>query len=63
MTEGLARKKRIRAGHQSSATRTMRQIDDLLAVPDVEEQKLAQLSLSLEEKLETLKQLDAGAGH
>ena len=58
MAEGLSRKKRIRAGHRASATRTMKQIDALLAVPGAEEPKLAQLKLSLEEKLETLKQLD-----
>ena len=37
----------------------MKQIDALLAAPSAEEPRLAQLKLSLEEKLETLKQLDA----
>ena len=58
MAEGLARKKRIRAGHKASATRMLNQIDGLLAeeAPDVS--KLSQLKLSLQEKLETLKLLD-----
>ena len=59
MAEGLARKRRIRAGHRASATRTLNQIDTLLVAPGTEEQKLAQLKLSLEEKLTTLRQLDA----
>ena len=60
MAEGLARKKRIRAGHKTSATRMLNQIDGLLAeeAPDVS--KLSQLKLSLQEKLETLKLLDWG---
>ena len=36
MAEGLSRKKRIRAGHRASATRTMKQIDALLAAPSAE---------------------------
>ena len=58
MTEGLARKKSIRAGHRGSATRMMNLADDLLAAHIVDEARLAQLKLSLEEKLGTLKQLD-----
>ena len=54
----LARKKKIRAGHRGCATRVMRRIDTLLAASGTDEQQLAQLKLSLEEKLETLKQLD-----
>ena len=54
----LARKKKIRAGHRGCATRAMRRIDTLLAASGADEQQLAQLKLSLEEKLETLKQLD-----
>ena len=61
-TEGLARKKRIRAGHKASATRILSQVDEILAASDpgsaVDMSKLTQLKLSLQEKLETLKQLD-----
>ena len=38
----------------------MKQINALLPAPSAEELRLAQLKLSLEEKLETLKQPDAG---
>ena len=31
MPEGLVRKKRIRAGHKATATRTIRQIDEIVA--------------------------------
>lgn len=61
MTEAEAearRKKVIRRGHRGSATRMMRQIDELLADTTPQEQRLAQLKLSLEEKLQTLKLLD-----
>ena len=58
MTEGLARKKSIRAGHRGSATRMMNLADDFLAAHIVDKARLAQLKLSLEEKLEILKQLD-----
>ena len=54
----LARKKRVRAGHRVSATKMISRTEDFLArdVPDVS--KLPQLKLSLNEKLEVLKQLD-----
>ena len=58
MSEDLAKKKRIRAGHRASATRMLRQIDELLAVTPPDTVRLSQLKLSLEEKLGTLKQLD-----
>ena len=58
MSENLAKKKRIRAGHRASATRMLRQSDELLAVAPPDTVKLSQLKLSLEEKLGTLKQLD-----
>jgi hypothetical protein len=38
----------------------LNQIDDLLGVVDPDRARLAQLKLSVEEKLETIKQLDAG---
>ena len=57
-SEGVARKKRIRAGHKSSATRMLSQIDELLAQENPDLSKLSQLKLSLQGKLETLKLLD-----
>ena len=58
MAEGLVRKKKVRAGHKGSATRMLNQIDTILSseAPDVS--KLSQLKLSIQEKLETIKQLD-----
>ena len=63
MAEGLARKKRIRAGHKASAKRTLTKVDEALAAIATETvgfdtSKLAQLKLSLQEKLEVLRQLD-----
>ena len=55
MTEGLAKKKRIRAGHRASTTRTLTKVNDALAA----EAKLSQLRLTIEEKLGTLKLLDS----
>ena len=53
------RKKHIRAGHCGSATRMLSRVDGMLASPDrVDTSKLAQLKLSLQEKLDTLKQLN-----
>ena len=60
--DGLGRKKRIRAGHKASATRILRQVDEIAGSDEVTEadrSRLAQLKLGLEEKLATLKQLDA----
>ena len=59
MADGLARKKRIRAGHRGSATRILNQLDTLVAAEETDLARLAQLRLSLEEKLETLKLLDS----
>ena len=53
-SEGLVRKKRIRGGHKSSATRMLSQIDELLAQESPDLAKLSQLKLSLQ----TLKLLD-----
>ncbi len=52
------RKKRIRAGHRGSTTRILNHIDELVAAEDLDLSRLAQLRLSLEEKLQILKQLD-----
>ena len=62
MVEGLARKKRIRTGHKASATKTIAKVDEILAAVDtdaaVDKSKFSQLKLSLEDELETIKQLD-----
>ena len=58
-TEALARHKKVRAGHRSSATRLMNQVDEASAVeggPAIE--KLLQWKLSLNEKLTKLQTLD-----
>lgn len=57
--EALPRKKKIRAGHRASATRLLNQVDGALAATPTDNDKLAQLKLSLHEKLDTLKQLDS----
>ena len=53
MTEVLA-KKRTRAGHKASATRTVRQIEEIVAVKEPDKARLALLQLMLKEKLENL---------
>ena len=63
-TEGLTRKKRIRAGHKASATKLLSKLDDLRTESDssgtpIDTSKLLRIKLSLEEKLGTLKTLDS----
>ena len=61
MAEGLVRKKRLRAGHRGSTTRILNKVDSLLtgeAGSALDLAKLAQLKLTLTEKLETLRRLD-----
>ena len=62
MSEGLVRKKQIRAGHKASATRMLTNVNELLSTlepgPTTDTLKLTQLKLSLPEKAETLRQLD-----
>ena len=58
MAEALARKKRVRAGHRASATRMITRATALLDGYDPDPMKLSQLKLSLQEKLDVLKQLD-----
>ena len=53
------KKKRIRAGHRASATRMVRQIEEALTEDTPNKSRLAVLTLSLKEKKETLKTLDA----
>ena len=59
MAEDLAKKKRIRAGHRASTTRTLTKVNDVLAADAADEARLSQLKLTLEEKLGTLKLLDS----
>ena len=59
MKEALAKKKRIRAGHKASATKTIRQIEDMLSSETSDTQRLSLLRLTLNEKLETIKALDS----
>ena len=54
-----SRKKRVRGGHRSSATKAIGRAEDLLAPEKSDLDKLSQLKLVLREKLETLKTLDA----
>ena len=57
--EELTKKKRTRAGHKSSATRTVRQIEDLVREETPDTSRLSLLQLTLKEKLETIKSLDS----
>lgn len=59
MAEDLAKKKRIRAGHRASATKTLTKVNKALAAETANEAKLLQMKLTLEEKLGTLKLLDS----
>ena len=58
MSEELSIKKRVRAGHRASATRMVNRATALLddEAPDLT--KLSQLKLSLQEKLDVLRQFD-----
>lgn len=61
MTEGLNRKKKVRGGHRASATRIISQTYETIESTDAVESvvtKLKQSKLILQEKLETVKQLD-----
>ncbi|MCG8625409.1 MAG: hypothetical protein MJE68_25855 [Proteobacteria bacterium] len=54
----MAKKRKTRAGHKASATRTVRQIEDIIAAKEPDKARLALLQLTLK-KLETIKNLDA----
>ena len=59
MAEDLARKKKIWSGNRSSATRLMNQLEEASAVTGgLAVEKLLQLKVSLNEKLQTLKALN-----
>lgn len=55
----LARKKRIRAGHKASVTKTMTKVDTALTAEPVDVAGLPLLKLTLNEKLEVIRTLDA----
>ena len=59
MAEALTKKKRIRAGHKASTTKTMGKVDDVLAADSPDASTLALLKLTLQEKLETIRVLDS----
>ncbi len=60
MGEELTRKKRVRAGHKSSATKMMTRVEEMLASGEsLDLSKLNQLRMSLREKLEEIKVLDS----
>ncbi len=60
MGEELARKKRVRGGHKSSAKKMMSTVEELLAGDDPPDpSRLTQLGMSLKEKLEVIKTLDS----
>ena len=61
MAEALAKKKkkRIRAGHKGSATKTVRQITEILEGNAPDRDRLSLLRITLKEKLDTIKTLDA----
>ena len=59
MAEELARKKRVRGGHKSSATRMITRVEEMLAAGgNLDLSKLNQLGMSIKEKLEEIKVLD-----
>ena len=58
MTEALAKKKRIRAGHKASTTKTIRYIEEVLASDTSDKVRLSLLRLTLKEKFDTIKALD-----
>lgn len=55
----LDKKKRLRAGHRGSTTQMLTQVNKLLKADKVDLVKLAQLKLSLQEKLDALEQFDS----
>ena len=59
MAEALAKKRRIRAGHKASATKSIRHIEEVLARDTPDKERLSLLRLTLSEKLEVVKALDS----
>ena len=58
--EQLARKKRLRAGHRASTTRILGQVEPAIAADRLDVSKINQLKRSLEDKLQSLSDLDQG---
>lgn len=54
-----SKKVRIRAGHRGVATKLLRDVEAVLGASTVDVDKLSELKMSLNEKLQTLKLLDA----
>jgi len=59
MSDDLAKKKRVRGAHKSSATKIMHQVPKILNNDTPDQTKLACLKHALNEKLTTIKALDA----
>ena len=57
--EALTKKKRIRAGHKASATKTVRHVEEILTSDTPDMERLSLLRLTLKEKFETIKGLDS----
>ena len=57
--ESAKKKKRIRAGHRASTTRTLKQVEEALIEEYRDSAKLTRLRMTLNEKLATLRTLDA----
>ena len=58
--EQLARKRKLRAGHRASATRMLGQVEPSVIADPLDVSKINQLKRSLEDKLQTLSDLDEG---
>ena len=54
----LAKKRKERAGHRASKTRLITSINAELSASPMDEEKIAQLRMSLDEKLKTLQVID-----
>ena len=57
--DDLRRKKRVRAGHRGSSTKAIGRVEDILTLEKPDINRLSQVKLTLSEKLEVLKTLDA----
>ena len=58
MSEGLSRKKKVRGGHKSPAKHTIAALYETIESTENPDSKLEQCTITLKEKLDTLKQLD-----
>ena len=56
--EQLARKKKVRGGHRASATQILGQIEPAITAEPLDVSKINQLKRSLEDKLQSLSDLD-----